>query len=88
MSLVAPKKEDLFQISSILDSNTKKKTAYIVLNKETNQVDVIRELSELMKYPNDTEFLFQWNGEWSSTIFGLTVLDMKFELGLRQVGKE
>jgi len=83
-TVVRKANEDLFKLTSILDGEQKKHHPYIVLDKEDNCVTVTNYLSDLLRYPDDTEVLWQWQGQWRSDFFVVTVGELKQQLEARE----
>lgn len=70
-------KDELFELTNILSMSEKKHFPYIVLDKKANEVKVVWYLDKILSLPDDTEVLWQWQGNWSSDFFLTSVGEIR-----------
>lgn len=67
--------EEYFKLSGIRESKTLNHHPFVVF--DGDEVMIVNNARDLLKFPDDTNVIAQWGGKWSSNFFHFKVGDFK-----------
>lgn len=78
--------EDYFRLSGVLEWKELKHSPFLVFveGKETIEIKIVKNTTELLNYADETKVMAQWKGEWRSDFFQFTVGQVRAFLNERQ----
>jgi len=73
---------DYFKLSGIREYKKLSHTPFLVFIplKDEVKVELIDSIIKLLDYPNDTQVMSQWRGQWSSDFFQFKISELKKNL--------
>ena len=71
--------QDYFGISGVFDGLKLTHTPFLVFktSEEQVRVEIVDTVAQLLHFPDDTQVMGQWRGEWKSDFFQFTVGDYR-----------
>ena len=71
--------ESYFELSGIRDYSKLSHTPFLVFvaSKTEIKVEIVDGIKKLLKFPDDTKVMNQWQGQWKSDFFQFTIKDLK-----------
>jgi len=68
--------ENLFELTCIRHYGRKTHDRFIIIRSDRT-VEVVDNTSDLFNYPDDTNIIYRWQGQWRSDYFHFTLKEFK-----------